>query len=79
MQFANCNITNNTFSGLEWKTVDDTFDILVDETLLLCLDNKIFHTGYVSDDNKWRLCDEDGCAIKIVNNVTYWVRINNPQ
>lgn len=49
------------------------------ETLLFRLNGEHFCVGYLGEDDKWHMSDEEGCGIKSINNVTHWARINNPQ
>ena len=79
MKITNCNIANNSFTGVKWHPVLDTEGVQYYETLLFRLNGEHFCVGYLGEDDKWHMSDEEGCCIKSINNVTHWARINNPQ
>lgn len=79
MEITNCNIANNTFTGVEWHLASNTNGVQYYDTLLLCVNGEHFCVDYLGEDDKWHMSDEEGCGIKSINNVTHWARINNPQ
>ena len=57
MKFTNCNIANNSFTGVKWHPVLDTEGVQYYETLLFRLNGEHFCVGYLGEDDKWYMSD----------------------